>query len=104
VLHWATPGNKVGFVIGAGLLCAALTLPSWARRSVAALSLLVGTALANLAPENPYLLTADSLTLVGHFLNFNGLTRLASVLWPFLALTWLMMPASAGRGGEVQRG
>ena len=91
-LQWATPGNKVGFVVGAGLLSVALTLPSWARRALVALSLLVGTALANLAPDNPYLLAPGSPTLVGHFLNFNGLTRLASVLWPFLALAWLMMP------------
>lgn len=92
-LHWATPGNKVGFVIGAGLLSMALTLPSWARRGIAALALLIGTALANLAPDNPYLLAPDSPTLMGHFLNFNGLTRLASVVWPFVALAWLMTPA-----------
>jgi hypothetical protein len=27
----------------------------------------------------------------GQFLNFNGLTRLISSLWPFLALPWLMI-------------
>jgi VanZ family protein len=97
---WVTPGNKVGFVIGAALLLAALTLPAWLRRVVAALSLLGGTALANLAPDNPYLLGAASPTLLGHFLNFNGLTRLCSVLWPFLALAWLMVPA----GGPEKSG
>ncbi|MEY3202572.1 MAG: hypothetical protein RIR70_2122 [Pseudomonadota bacterium] len=97
VLQWATPGNKVGFVIGAGLLCMALGLPSWARRALAALCLLVGTALANLAPENPYLLAPDSPALVDQFFNFNGLTRLASVVWPFAALMWLMTPSSGTR-------
>jgi hypothetical protein len=64
---------------------------------VAALSLLAGTVLANIAPDNPYLLGAASPTFIGHFLNFNGLTRLASVLWPFLALGWLMVPTAAPR-------
>lgn len=94
-LHWATPGNKTGFVIGTLVLFLVLPLPGWARRALAALALLVGTALANLAPDNPYLLSQDSRAMAGHFLNFNGLTRIAAVLWPFLALGWLMLPVAS---------
>jgi hypothetical protein len=33
----------------------------------------------------------------GHFLNFNGLTRLVSALWPFIALGYLIYLASRRR-------
>ena len=45
--------------------------------------------LVNLAPPNPYSLAALALWRQGHFLNFNGLTRLTASLWPFLALPYL---------------
>ena len=54
-------------------------------------ALLLATVMVNVAPENPYLLNALHLWNPGQFLNFNGLTRLVSSLWPFLALPWLMI-------------
>jgi hypothetical protein len=58
---------------------------------------MAATVLVNLAPPNPYL--ADSLKVwqQGHFLNFNGLTRLVSALWPFVALGYLIYLASRRR-------
>ena len=47
--------------------------------------------LVNLAPENPYLANTWQTWNPGQFLNFHGLTKLVSSLWPFLALPWLMM-------------
>jgi hypothetical protein len=52
--------------------------------------------LVNLAPENPYLVHSLAVWRQGHFLNFNGLTRLVSTLWPFAALAYVL--AAAGRG------
>jgi len=46
--------------------------------------------LVNLAPPNPYLSASLKVWQQGHFLNFNGLTRVVSALWPFAALGWLM--------------
>ena len=70
---------------------AAAQLPGRIRQALAALSLMLATALVNLAPENPYYTAILQVWHQGHFLNFNGLTRLTSALWPFLALPWLML-------------
>jgi VanZ family protein len=90
--HWVTPGNMTGLAAGAGGLLAASRLPPLAQRMLAALALLFATALVNLAPENPYLAASLAVWQQGHFLNFNGLTRLVSSLWPFAALPYLMLP------------
>ena len=88
---WATPGSLIG--LAAGLLLWLLTTPLQARwqRALAALSLLLGTTLVNVAPENPYLANTFQTWNPGQFLNFHGLTRLVSNLWPFLALPWLIV-------------
>ncbi len=90
-LAWATPGSLAG--LGAGLLFWLLAsfLPRFLRQMLAALALMLATTLVNLAPENPYLAATLQVWQQGHFLNFNGLTRLTSSLWPFLALPWLML-------------
>jgi VanZ family protein len=90
--HWITPGNMAGLATGAVALLAATWLPPLAQRMLAALALLFATALVNLAPENPYLTASLAVWQQGHFLNFNGLTKLVSSLWPFAALPYLMLP------------
>ncbi len=90
-LAWVTPGALIG--LGVGLLGWLLTLrlgPAQ-RQALAALTLMLSTVLANLMPDNPYLENTLRVWQQGHFLNFNGLTRLTSSLWPFLALPWLML-------------
>ncbi len=91
-IQWLTPGNSAGLAIGAVALYAATWLPALAQRMLAAMSLMLATALVNLAPENPYLTASLAVWQQGHFFNFNGLTRLVSSLWPFAALAWLMLP------------
>ncbi len=95
-IRWLTPGNSIGLAIGAALGLLALSLPRALQRAIAAMALLLATVLVNLAPANPYLINMLQNWQQGNFLNFNGLTRLASYLWPFLALPWLML-ASARR-------
>ncbi|CAB1367340.1 VanZ family protein [Denitratisoma oestradiolicum] len=90
-LHWLTPGNRRGLILGLLLLLPGLWLNPVLGRVLAASALLFATALVNLAPENPYLAQATQVWAQGHFLNFNGLTRLTSMLWPFLALPWLLL-------------
>jgi len=93
-LVWATPGTLGGLAAGLALWGAAMALAPGVRRVAAALALMLASALANLMPDNPYL--ADTLRVwqQGHFLNFNGLTRLVGALWPYLALSWLMLSRS----------
>jgi VanZ family protein len=88
--HWLTPGNALGVALGALLVLIAAFLPRRSQRAIASLALLIATALVNLAPQNPYLANTLQNWQQGSFLNFNGLTRLLSYLWPFLALPWLM--------------
>ncbi|MDP1651635.1 MAG: VanZ family protein [Rhodocyclaceae bacterium] len=89
-LAWLTPGTLGGLVFGVLLWTGALTRPAGERQALAAMALMLATVLANLMPDNPYLENTLRVWQQGHFLNFNGLTRLASSLWPFLALPWLM--------------
>jgi hypothetical protein len=90
-LVWATPGSLIGLAAGLLLWLPAIFLQARWQRVVAALSLLLATTLVNIAPENPYLVNTYQGWNPGQFLNFHGLTRLASDLWPFLALPWLML-------------
>jgi VanZ family protein len=94
VFAWLTPGAQLGLAIGIAAVLAAATAPRTLRLALAAVLLMAATVLVNLTPPNPYL--ADSLKVwqQGHFLNFNGLTRVASALWPFVTLGYLMFLAA----------
>ena len=88
-LAWLTPGAGLGLTVGGALLSLLLLLPvSW-RIALAGLALMAGTVLVNVAPPNPYSTVALAAWRQGHFLNFNGLTRLTASLWPFFALPYL---------------
>lgn len=88
---WITPGTLGGLALGLVLWAGANRLGGGARQALAALALMLAVVLANLMPDNPYLEHTLRVWRQGHFLNFNGLTRLVSSLWPFLALPWLML-------------
>ena len=88
---WLTPGAALGLLIGGIVLSVTLLLPPAWRIALAGLTLMAGTVLVNLAPPNPYSVAAMAAWKQGHFLNFNGLTRLTASLWPFLALPCLSL-------------
>lgn len=90
-LAWLTPGVRLGLLVGTAILAGALALPATPRLMIAALALMAGTVLVNLAPPNPYSAAALATWRQGHFLNFNGLTRLVATLWPFLTLPFLLL-------------
>ena len=93
-LAWATPGSLTGLALGIALWASFVPAPMPLRQAAAALALMLATALANLMPDNPYLEDTLRVWQQGHFFNFNGLTRLVTALWPFLALPWLMLSRS----------
>jgi VanZ family protein len=93
---WLTPGAAAGLALGSVLAVAAVALPRAWTVALCGLAMMAATALVNLAPENPYLVHSLAVWRQGHFLNFNGLTRLVSTLWPFAALAYVL--AAAGRG------
>ena len=89
---WLTPGAGLGLMIGGASLSIMLLLSASLRVALAGLALMAGTVLVNVAPPNPYSAVAMATWGQGHFLNFNGLTRLSASIWPFLVLpymTWL---------------
>lgn len=90
-LDWLTPSVLQGLQLGATALGLFLLLPPLGRLIAASLALLMGAILVNLAPIDPYSPAALALWRQGHFLNFNGLTRWISTIWPFLALPYLFL-------------
>jgi len=95
VFAWLTPGALLGLAAGAALAFLAMRLPRTARLALAAALLMAATVLVNLSPPNPYFAATLKVWEQGHFLNFNGLTRLVSAAWPFAALVYLVYLASA---------
>ena len=89
VLAWLTPGAQLGLAAGMVLALAALRLRRTARLVFAAVLLMAATVLVNVSPPNPYFAATLKVWEQGHFLNFNGLTRLVSAIWPFAALGYL---------------
>jgi len=81
----------MGLLMAGAGLAVAIALPATARLMLAALALLAGATLVNLAPPNPYSAAALAAWRQGHFLNFNGLTRWIATLWPFLTLPFLLL-------------
>jgi hypothetical protein len=90
----------LGLAGGTLLLIPAAALPRAARRALSGLLLMGATVLVNLTPENPYFADALQQWPQGYFLNFNGVTHLVSLAWPFAALFYLMLLAPRAGGGE----
>jgi hypothetical protein len=103
VFAWFTPGALLGLAAGAGVLMLAVALPRSARLALAGLLLMAATVLVNLAPENPYFANALAQWPQGYYLNFNGVTHLVSLAWPFAALFYLMMLAPRLAGERRDR-
>jgi len=104
---WWTPAVQNGLLAAGLILLPALFLPAGLRLMLAALALMCGAVLVNITPPNPYSAVALASWRQGHFLNFNGLTRLVSILWPFLALPFLMftpsrLPESPADGSQTR--
>jgi VanZ family protein len=98
---WLTPGAVTGLAVGTVAALAAVGLPRPWAVAVCGLALMAATALINLAPANPYLAQSLAAWPQGHFLNFNGLTRLVSALWPFAAVAYLLAAAGASTRGAM---
>jgi VanZ family protein len=96
---WLTPGAQGGLVVGVLVALFAVSLPRTAGLALAAVLTMAATVLVNLAPPNPYFTSMVRLWHQGQFLNINGVTRVVSGLWPFLALGYLIYLASR-RGGD----
>jgi VanZ family protein len=95
VLDWVTPGALYGTAAGIALLLIAAGFPRTVQLALAGLALLAATAIVNLSPANPYLTATLSLWQQGPYLNLNGVTRVVSAAWPFAAMFYLVLLATA---------
>ena len=99
---WLTPGSMLGIPLGLLLYLFLTRFPATPLPLTVAVLLLGGMLVLNVAPNNPYLQASVQTWRYGHFLSFNGVTRLVSTLWPFVTVgyvIWLMFnPPRVDRG------
>ncbi|CDG80911.1 VanZ family protein [Janthinobacterium agaricidamnosum] len=92
-LVWVTPGAQGGFLIGLIMLGGLAFAPPVAQRRVATAALLLSLVIVNTTPINPYFMATLQGWVQGKFLNFNGAAQFLSLLWPFFALWFLLLPS-----------
>ncbi|WP_244814573.1 VanZ family protein [Caballeronia sp. Lep1P3] len=90
---WATDGALEGIAIGAVAGVLAVSLPRALRAALAGAALVVGLALVNLLPVNPYFDIVLADWRQGRYLHFNGLLHWLAWVWPYAALGWLASAA-----------
>ena len=90
---WITPGAQGGFLIGIIMLAGLAFAPQVAQRRLAVVTLLLSLLVVNTIPVNPYFSATLQGWVQGKFLNFNGAAQFLSLLWPFFALWFLLLPS-----------
>ena len=97
---WLTPGSMLGLPLGLLLYLLLARFPATLLALTVAVLLLAGMLVLNVAPTNPYLQASVQTWRYGHFLSFNGVTRLVSTAWPLVAVgyvIWLLFNPAQGR-------
>jgi VanZ family protein len=92
-LVWVTPGAEGGFLIGLIMLAGLAFAPQVAQRRLAVVTLVLSLIVVNTIPVNPYFVSTLQGWVQGKFLNFNGAAQFLSLLWPFFALWFLLLPS-----------
>ena len=87
---WMTPGAKAGLTISVITLYGFSFAPSQVQRRLAILMLFMSLVLSNLIPSNPYFVTSMQNEVQGKFLNFYGAAQFLSIVWPLVALWYLL--------------
>jgi VanZ family protein len=90
---WITPGAEGGFLIGLIMLSGLAFAPQVAQRRLAVVTLVLSLIVVNTTPVNPYFVSTLQGWVQGKFLNFNGAAQFLSLLWPFFALWFLLLPS-----------
>ncbi|RJG11698.1 VanZ family protein [Massilia cavernae] len=90
---WITPGAQGGFLIGLIMVSGLAFAPHVAQRRLAAVTLILSLLVVNTIPVNPYFSATLQGWMQGKFLNFNGAAQFLSLMWPFFALWYLVLPS-----------
>lgn len=92
-LVWITPGAEGGFLIGLIMLAGLAFAPQVAQRRLAVVTLVLSLVVVNTIPANPYFVSTLQAWKQGQFLNFNGAAQFLGMVWPFIALWFLLLPS-----------
>jgi VanZ family protein len=89
-LAWLTVPSSFGLLVGAvgGALLVGRTRTTCAALGVLVVVTLVG--LIHLAPPDPYYAQTLQAWENGRFIRFHGLSRWFGIVWPYVALVWLL--------------
>lgn len=98
---WLTPGARGGLLLGLLMLFAVHRVSPAHQRRIAIVMLLISFIAVNLIIPNPYFVVTLQRWVQGKFLSFNGATQFMSLLWPFLAMWFLLHPAHRRRVAAV---
>jgi VanZ family protein len=101
---WVTPGAEGGFLIGLIMLAGLVFAPQVAQRRLAVVTLILSLVVVNTVPANPYFVSTLQGWVQGKFLNFNGAAQFLSLLWPFIALWFLLLPSHKLNRQELRTG
>lgn len=85
-----TPGARQGLTAASAALAIATMLPPRVRWALGVASLLGALALVNVYPDNPYANPVGSAWTRGKLLNFYGLASGLNLVWPYLAVAYLL--------------
>lgn len=94
---WLTPGAIGGLFISFVMLYGFSFTPHHVQRRLAFGLLLTSLILVNLVPDNPYFIETMQSWPQGKFLNFYGAAQCLAVLWPWLALRYLIVRSSPAK-------
>lgn len=87
---WLTPGAQAGLIVGCLMLYGLAFIPTKTQRRLAICMLTISLVVINIVPGNPYFADTMSTWIQGKFLNFNGAAQFLSVLWPWMAIWFLL--------------
>jgi hypothetical protein len=91
---WLDPSARLGLGLALPGALLALLLSARAAVVLALLALGIQLTLLNQAPIDPYFEQTRQVWEQGRFVRFNGLTQWLSWLWPFAALTYVVLRLS----------
>lgn len=89
-LAWLSPATVPALVAGAFAALALIAVPQRVAAGLALLALAGGVMLVGQAPANPYFALTLQSWEQGRFVHFHGTAHWLSLLWPFVAMAWLL--------------
>ncbi|PRC94555.1 VanZ family protein [Solimicrobium silvestre] len=87
---WFSPGAQAGLLVGCLMLYGLAFTPARVQRHLAIFMLTISLLVINFVPGNPYFTDTLSTWVQGKFLNFNGAAQFLAILWPWLAIWFLL--------------